>query len=508
MGHARTEAIVAEAQHAVQEVVFSAEQGTGRRAGGGTSQSYQSPPPAAGGYPVQPQPTGQSYTSQHTQSSPKSGTFYLAQQPPVAANTYTGFGTLTTGDRPGETLMRANSAGQGPAFQMQAGSVPTTPQSFTPSQGLPQGQQGYASPNVTGQSYVSPNYPTRASFVGLPQLPQQQTGTDLGMASYLGQAQQEASLPPIPQQQLSQQQYQAGYPQQQQQSQLPYQQSQSSYQQQQLPEPQTYPSPQPNQLHQPMPQSGYANFTYPQQSLGAQPQGEVNEFGTYTTPSGIYAARSSSLRHARQGAEGSASPDNNSGRFATFPIKASGPRPQQPAASPAPAAGPGTANTLEATPPGGERAPSLEIDRQDDFSSSVAEALGQWSTERGPYPPQGAQGHLQGVQARASGTDAGQHPYHAAEQSETTIGHSPYDGIGTHPLGPPSYDDAVSLHTEGRESPVNFKGGVPHEEQLDVEQTADTAMKRQSQASLTHHTEEQPDHPESSVAQDGCKCRP
>lgn len=52
MGHARTEIITAEAQRAVQDVVFSPESGTGRRAGGIPTATFDHPQST----PIAPQP--------------------------------------------------------------------------------------------------------------------------------------------------------------------------------------------------------------------------------------------------------------------------------------------------------------------------------------------------------------------------------------------------------------------------------------------------------------------
>ena len=59
MGHARTEIITAEAQRAVQDVVFSPESGTGRRAGGVPTATFDHPQST----PIAPQPQlgGRSY---------------------------------------------------------------------------------------------------------------------------------------------------------------------------------------------------------------------------------------------------------------------------------------------------------------------------------------------------------------------------------------------------------------------------------------------------------------
>ena len=132
-----------------------------------------------------------------------------------------------------------------------------------------------------------------------------------------------------------------------------------------------------------LPQIEDAGFSIPQ--FGASelpPQPSVNppvgEFGTYT-PSPSNQPSSFSL------SEGSKASSPRGGRFATFPVKAQGPRP-------APGAGQGSAISstnpyVNAPPPlrDGDRAPSLELDRNEEsFSSSVAVALGRYSLDGTP----------------------------------------------------------------------------------------------------------------------------
>ncbi|TCD61849.1 hypothetical protein EIP91_007839 [Steccherinum ochraceum] len=493
MGHAHTEAIVSEAQVAVQEVTFSAEPGTGRRAGGPGTQSFQSAP---GGYGVQDQSTGPYGGIVQDQS--LSGHF-----PAPPNSTFPGQ-IMTQGDKPGETLMRAGSMSQSSMLHSQAGSLPTSPHSYAPPQGPPPAQ-GYGSP---AQQFSS--YSKRSSFAGLPQVSQQQAGADLGMAAYLSPTQQDTPLPSVPEHQQQQSPFPPQPPSSYAQSQSPYQSGQNPAQQPQYPEPQTYPPQSPNHPQQPMPQGNYSSLTYPQQSPSAQPQGEVNEFGTYATPSGVYPARSTSMRHARQGADGVASPvdTSSSGRFATFPVKTAGPRPRPDTASPAPSTGSALGPTAE------ERSPSLDYGRQDSvsFSSSIAAALGdQWHLDRNssvpgqnqgqpPQVPPGQQ-YQQAYQdsqvqqphhdprqsqlqdpRQAYYQDAHQsyyqdpsqpspypqtstpqtqpqqppqqQPHHIAEQSEVaTAGHEPgQNAPAAIPTGPPAYDDAVSAVSSDRQS--------------------------------------------------------
>ncbi|KAH9896925.1 hypothetical protein C8Q73DRAFT_664591 [Cubamyces lactineus] len=95
----------------------------------------------------------------------------------------------------------------------------------------------------------------------------------------------------------------------------------------------------------------------------------VSEFGTF--PTGAAPPHVSSLSAAEK--DKVASP--RGGRFATFPVKAGGPRPP-----PGPSGGSTVSTNPYIAPPlrDGDRAPSLEIDRNDEsFSSSIAQALGQ-----------------------------------------------------------------------------------------------------------------------------------
>ncbi|KAF7800083.1 hypothetical protein EIP86_011326 [Pleurotus ostreatoroseus] len=107
-------------------------------------------------------------------------------------------------------------------------------------------------------------------------------------------------------------------------------------------------------------------FSTPAQQSIQLSNNDPNEFGAYPAPGGGYAPRTSSLRNLgdSQPASPTAGPRGSS-RFATFPVKAMGPRAQ-----------PGSMST-PMSPTLDTRAPSLDIDSQDDsFSSSVAQALG------------------------------------------------------------------------------------------------------------------------------------
>ncbi|TFK84965.1 hypothetical protein K466DRAFT_495610, partial [Polyporus arcularius HHB13444] len=108
----------------------------------------------------------------------------------------------------------------------------------------------------------------------------------------------------------------------------------------------------------------------PQPSLGQS----VSEFGSFPIP---HPNQASTFTPAER--DNAASP--RGGRFATFPVKALGPRPQ-----PGLTQGSGiSTNPYISSPPmrEGDRAPSIEIDRpgDDSFSSSVAMALGQFTLE-------------------------------------------------------------------------------------------------------------------------------
>ncbi|KAH8100130.1 hypothetical protein BXZ70DRAFT_207837 [Cristinia sonorae] len=457
MGHARSEAIVHEAQRGVQDVVFSIEPGTGRRAGGGSSQSFQPQPPqnAPGGY----SDPGQSYSSPQQQDRPLSGQFSPDQVPPAPVSVA---GYMSPGDRPGETLMRADSIGHGSIVHSHA-SVPPTPQSYGPPSGLPPGQ-GYAQSNMSGQSHAPgqlQNYPTRASFIGLPQIPQQQSTSDFGMTSYLSPSSHEGALPPVPEHQHQQQDAPPPPPPPQQspyqQPQSPYQQPpQQQYSQQQppqatpYPEPQMYPPTQQNLPPQSMPQSpnNYANYTYPQaQPPAGPPQGGVNEFGTYTAPSGRFPPRTSSFTHTRPGVDGPTSPDASSGRFSTFPVKATGPRPP-PGTGASGGTVPGNTRTsgtssILSAPVLEQKAPSLDVEREEDsFASSVTEALNQsWQHDRSSQVLQNNATPAPAAPispAPSAPTSDSKHSYHLAEQSHSaTTGHGPInDGVT-----PPPYED-------------------------------------------------------------------
>ncbi|OBZ77366.1 Sphingolipid long chain base-responsive protein PIL1 [Grifola frondosa] len=107
------------------------------------------------------------------------------------------------------------------------------------------------------------------------------------------------------------------------------------------------------------------------------PSSTVNEFGTYA--SSQFAPRTSSLRNVED--KEKAVVDPRGGRFATFPVKAHGPRPI-PASSYH-----STPSSSIAAPPmvEGDGAPSLDVNRgEESFASSVAQALGtQWQFDRG-----------------------------------------------------------------------------------------------------------------------------
>nr|VWO95973.1 MFS domain-containing protein [Ganoderma boninense] len=92
----------------------------------------------------------------------------------------------------------------------------------------------------------------------------------------------------------------------------------------------------------------------------------VNEFGGYSSPP--MANQPSTISVVDR-----PTPGPRGGRFATFPVKASGPRPQ-----------PSTNPYINAPPmQNGDRVPSIEIDRNNDesFASSVANALNQYSLD-------------------------------------------------------------------------------------------------------------------------------
>ncbi|KAI0693927.1 hypothetical protein C8T65DRAFT_667425 [Cerioporus squamosus] len=108
----------------------------------------------------------------------------------------------------------------------------------------------------------------------------------------------------------------------------------------------------------------------PQPSLGQS----VNEFGSFSSPQSNQASTFTP-------AERDKATSPRGGRFATFPVKALGPRPQ-----PGPTQGSNiSTNPYISSPPmrDGDRAPSIEIDRPGDesFSSSVAMALGRYSLD-------------------------------------------------------------------------------------------------------------------------------
>lgn len=101
---------------------------------------------------------------------------------------------------------------------------------------------------------------------------------------------------------------------------------------------------------------------------------DVNEFGGYPATAAAFAPRTSSLRNLGDQQPGS---PRGSGRFATFPVKAMGPRAQ-----------PGSGSTVPMSPTMDTRAPSLDIEpTEDSFSSSVAQALGtDWIRGGGSNP--------------------------------------------------------------------------------------------------------------------------
>ncbi|KAI9063576.1 hypothetical protein FKP32DRAFT_680513 [Trametes sanguinea] len=110
---------------------------------------------------------------------------------------------------------------------------------------------------------------------------------------------------------------------------------------------------------------GFMSPDQPHSPLSQNPP--VNEFGTY---SGGPPPQVNSL--GAMDKDKAMSP--RGGRFATFPVKAAGPRPP-----PGAAGGSGMSTNPYIAPPlqDGDRAPSLDIDRNDEsFSSSVAQALG------------------------------------------------------------------------------------------------------------------------------------
>ena len=106
---------------------------------------------------------------------------------------------------------------------------------------------------------------------------------------------------------------------------------------------------------------------------------DVSEFGAYPASGGQFAPRTSSLRNMGGDSQPSSPVAGGPrGKFATFPVKMTGPRAQ-------PGAPPGQqypSHTLDT------RAPSLDIDgSSDDFSASVAQALGHRWSEPGVGAP-------------------------------------------------------------------------------------------------------------------------
>ncbi len=105
----------------------------------------------------------------------------------------------------------------------------------------------------------------------------------------------------------------------------------------------------------------------------------VNEFGTYSSPP--ISNQPSTISVVDR-----TTPAPRGGRFATFPVKAAGPRPQ-----------PSTNPYVNAPPMGdGDRVPSIEIGRNNDesFASSVVTALNQYSLDG----PPGSAGPSSGIQ--------------------------------------------------------------------------------------------------------------
>ncbi|KAI8986916.1 hypothetical protein BD414DRAFT_529164 [Trametes punicea] len=116
---------------------------------------------------------------------------------------------------------------------------------------------------------------------------------------------------------------------------------------------------------------GIQQFTSPGQPQSPESQNPpVSEFGTYS------GAPAHSQAHSLSAAERAQPSSPRGGRFATFPVKAAGPRPLPGAAG---SSSMSTTNPYVAPPlKDSDRAPSLDIDRHDEsFSSSVAQALGQ-----------------------------------------------------------------------------------------------------------------------------------
>ena len=105
----------------------------------------------------------------------------------------------------------------------------------------------------------------------------------------------------------------------------------------------------------------------------------VNEFGTYSSPPVSNQPSTISVVDRT-------TPGPRGGRFATFPVKAAGPRP------------PPSTNPYVSAPPmrDGDRVPSIEIDRKNDesFASSVANALNQYSLD-GPSDSAGPSSGIQ-----------------------------------------------------------------------------------------------------------------
>lgn len=174
----------------------------------------------------------------------------------------------------------------------------------------------------------------------------------------------------------------------------------------------------------------------------------VNEFGTYSTPP--MSNQPSTISVVDRNI-----PGPRGGRFATFPVKAAGPRPQ-----------PSTNPYVNAPPMSdGDRVPSIEIDRnnEESFSSSIASALGQYSLD-GP--------------SGSSGPSSGARPPHGPPSRDVKGGdfgpqrysppppmYTPSEGqglpVGAAPSTPPSGMgfDAHSIHGNGNGN-GNGKGAL------------------------------------------------
>ncbi|KAI0711220.1 hypothetical protein C8Q76DRAFT_797541 [Earliella scabrosa] len=120
-------------------------------------------------------------------------------------------------------------------------------------------------------------------------------------------------------------------------------------------------------------------FMSPEQPSQSSMNPSVNEFGSFSNPP---STQPSSFSVAER--DKPASP--RGGRFATFPVKALGPRPPPGSNQPSNFAANPTNPYINAPPmQEGDRAPSIEIDRgnnnDDSFSASIAQALGEYTFE-------------------------------------------------------------------------------------------------------------------------------